>query len=259
MSVFWDEIVPKVRAAIRPSGVGEAVWFRGQRLEEWPLRSKLHRSIVEQLERDKLDIATGPDFLWGVGASFYSQFRNESWPLLQHDQRDPWELLFVMQHHGVPTAFLDWSESFASALFFAQRNRKRTDTGAVFILYPERMNKVLHKRDGLILVPSPNYPTDFDLGAYHPATVRDDRPTTPVAVAPHFAHPRMKAQRSTFVLCGSAFEPLDKQPGVQIQKILLTPDTFDDAEEFLTLAGAKAGAMFPDLGGVADEINARPI
>jgi hypothetical protein len=262
VSLFWDEILPRVRELRRIAGApaGEAIWFRGQRDAEWPLRSRLHRVIAEKLELAGGDPREdGPKFLSRVGASLYHQFRNEAWSTLAPDQRDPWELVFMMQHHGVPTTLLDWSSSFAAALFFAQWKRNPEDTAVLFIMLPEKMNVFLHDRPGLVLVPSANFQTDFNLHPYHPAALTDDAALDPVAVSPHFAHPRMKAQRSTFILCGTSFEPLEEQSGVAIERIQLPPETYEDVQEFLALAGAEPSSLFPDLGGIAEEINARPL
>lgn len=67
----------------------------------------------------------------------------------------------------------------------------------------------------------------------------------------------MVQQRAKFTLMGDSLLPLDKQfDGAlvreeRLRQILLPPETFGDAEEFLSAAGLNAYSFFPDLQGLA--------
>lgn len=54
----------------------------------------------------------------------------------------PWELMALMQHHGLPTRLLDWSESALVALYFALTSEPKHDgERVVWILDPFALNK----------------------------------------------------------------------------------------------------------------------
>jgi len=73
---------------------------------------KLNSGIYrEELKNDTSYLATEK--------TYYNIFKRMGH--IHHNDED-WNLLFTMQHHGVMTRLLDWTESFAVALFFAYDN-----------------------------------------------------------------------------------------------------------------------------------------
>jgi hypothetical protein len=47
------------------------------------------------------------------------RFRQRTIPLHSRDLSDEWDALFFMQHYGVPTRLLDWTENPFIAFYFA--------------------------------------------------------------------------------------------------------------------------------------------
>jgi hypothetical protein len=226
----------------------------------------LHR-YLDQLTDGLRPLPPGErrDLLREESKSLYRQFQVEAWPLLEGSQRSDWGILLTMQHYGLPTRFLDWTESFACALFFAQQHRPPRDTAAVWMLDSESLNEVSIGHRGLVALDENVIVADsaLDLRPWHPkfAPAEVDAPT--IAVAPLFTSPRMTAQRSMFTLAGDSPLPLDEQFDGRLlregalQKIELPPDQFDEVREYLRLNGLRAYTYFPDLEGLAMDHTAR--
>jgi len=162
-----------------------------------------------------------------------------------------------MQHHGLPTRLLDWTESFACALFFAQHRRQRGDAAAVWALDSEGLNEMSLGKRGLVALDETAGASTPDTRRWHPRWLppSDDLPT--IAVSPIFTNPRMTAQRSAFTLAGDSFLPLDQQFGGRLVhegllvKVELPPDSFDEVDDYLRLTGVRCFTYFPDLEGLA--------
>ena len=244
-----------------------AVWYRGHRKNEWKLKSTLHRHL-DRLTSD-LPQPLSPELMKETlreeAKTLYRRFQVEAWPLLRETERSDWGVLLAMQHYRLPTRFLDWTESFACALFFAQRGRAPRDTAAIWVLDGQRMNEVSLGHSGLVAldenVVAPTNPPD--LRQWHPKYFPEPEDSPTIAVSPIFTNPRMTAQRSVFTLAGDSLLPLDEQfdgrlvrDGILVQ-IELPPAGFEEVENYLRLNGLRAFTYFPDLEGLAQDHEAR--
>ena len=162
-----------------------------------------------------------------------------------------------MQHYRLPTRLLDWTESFACALFFAQQHREPGDAGAVWVLDSERLNEVSIGQRGLIALDENIDEGTIDLRRWHPRWVPPPEDLPTIAVTPIFTNPRMTAQRSVFTISGDSFLSLHEdfegrliREGIVV-KIELPPDGFDEVQAYLEMNGLRAFTYFPDLEGLA--------
>ncbi len=247
---------------------GSYPWYRGHRSADWTLTSTLHRHALVYLNALKVS-QTDDDrmqYLLGVEKEAYYRFRREAWPYLSAAERTDWGILNAMQHFSLPTRLLDWTQSFACALFFAQRRRNHDETAAIWIVSSEEMNEITVGRRGLLSIREGNdVPQTMQAAAWHPAYASSASNLPSVAAIPIFTNPRMTVQQSAFTLMGNSFMPLEMQnsgallsKGV-LRKITLAPDTYEDANVFLALAGAGPSTYFPDLAGLAEDHECRTI
>jgi hypothetical protein len=255
MSDKWQQIIADVldRQA-RISQSGSVPWYRGHASSTWEARSSLHRHVKEQFVVMQWDDPKEmQEHLRDEYQSLYCQFRSDAWPLLGPDERSDWAIVFSMQHHGFPTRLLDWTESFACALYFAQSDRKEDEEAAIYVLDPTEANKANYGVEGLIALEGESrVPANFDIHRWLPNYVRqpDDQPLRTIAVTPFMSNPRMIAQRAAFTVCGDSFQPLEQELAGCIAKISLPPETFADAEKFLNLVGVEHFGYFPDFEGL---------
>jgi hypothetical protein len=233
------------------------LWFRGQRSAKWPLRSTLHRRVEIQFEAMG-DPTAAPQDRQGLLREEYKSafylFKTDGLLLLDPYERTDWGIAFSMQHHGIPTRLLDWTESFACALFFAQADREKDEDAAIFALKADQLNKVSTGREGLIsIIEDQGVKTSIELAKWLPAYVPTgtDSPLSTIAVLPPRSNPRMLAQRATFTVCGDSFSPLEDEYSSVITKIVLPATLFAEVESFIELLGIGPYSYFPDLEGLA--------
>jgi hypothetical protein len=255
----WSAIVDQARSlSERFRADGSVAWYRGHQSENWELKSAAHRH-VERLTSEfvrRPDAAELRDLLREVSKTLYRRFKAEAWSLLHERERSDWAVLFAMQHFAIPTRLLDWSESFACAVFFAQAGRARGSAAAIWVVDPHAVNKTSVGVEGILSLDDELGPgAKIDPRGWHPRWRATDELRT-VAAAPIFSNARMVAQQSAFFLTGDSFEPINAQfrevgDEGRFVKLVLSPDTFDDAEAFLGSAGLNAFSYYPDLEGLA--------
>ncbi|GMV20197.1 MAG: hypothetical protein AMXMBFR57_01460 [Acidimicrobiia bacterium] len=206
--------------------------------------------------------ASKEELLSALDHSLHKTFRSDAWPLLSPAEQSSWGSYVAMQHYGHQTRLLDWTESFAYAVYFAQE-RKVNQEAAVWILSPEELNQQAHGIRALIGLDEPQpangFPTDLwlpgralerrsDSRSLSQQTVRDNRP---IAAQPLLFNPRMSAQRSRFTVAGWDFDAIEDSFPRAVRKVILPPETYDDADIFLRLAGVNAYTLYPDHAGLA--------
>ena len=231
---------------------GNPPWYRGHGSATWILQSAIHR-FIEELNRELGEQVTSAEQrndLREECKSQYRQFQAYAWPLLNERERDTWGIVFTMQHYGIPTRLLDWTESFACALYFALKDRRHDEDAAIYVLDPVSLNRKTVDKDGLIALEVEFGRPVVNTSKWHPGNVPPLKDLKTIAVQPKYINHRMLAQRSAFTLCGDSFEPLDKQYPQCTRKMILPAKLFDDARVYLDLAGVGPYSYFPDLHGV---------
>src|SRR5207248_677655 len=88
---------------------GHPLWFRGNGRNQFKLVPTLYRHPNKKSEGE----------LRKLERELMARFRQRSIPYHSRDLRDDWDALFFMQHYGVPTRLLDWTENPLVALHFA--------------------------------------------------------------------------------------------------------------------------------------------
>ena len=225
-------------------------WFRGQSDASWQLTPRLYRSDSEHplVERELI-----------------RDFKLRATAFLDRIPSNDLELLFIMQHHGMPTRLLDWTESHLAALFFAVADDRSQTDAAVWILAPASMNAAAKSGPGR-KVPMSSAPVfrDYaisDLDAN--PIIRTVSAAEPLAVRPSRSTPRIVAQKGMFTIHGRDRMSLNNYSfGRQgetewLDGIIIPAESRKHVKKDLLLAGVSYSSLFPDLDGLCREIQYR--
>ena len=234
------------------------LWYRGCGKASYELKPSLYRHKQSQTIEDILVLEK----------DLISRFRQRSIPFHSRVLTDPWEWLFLMQHYGVPTRLLDWSESPLMALFFAVTSARHTlgmrgrpvfnEDASIWLLDPEQWNKRavdLSSFAGSVLTTD-----DPNASAYTP--VGDIRTMKAFPIALYGAHnsQRIVAQRGVFVCFGKDTRPMEVVynrehfPTDCLMKVVVRKSKLPQMYEALRRHGITDSVVFPDLDGLAREI-----
>jgi len=233
-----------------------ALWYRGVNAAGHALLPSLYRQRPAKTitELAKLE------------AALMERFRQRSIPFHNRSLRDDWETLFFMQHYGIPTRLLDWTENPLVALFFAVMYARPTKSGAggfqtdtaVWVLDPVSWNRhaLRHQTyDGGVLSGG-----DVALGGYRPSPDFAGMNNHPVALYGAHNSQRIVAQRGVFTVFGQNVDPMetafskDRFPAESLNKLLISRGNIAEIRKSLLEYGITDSVVFPDLDGLAREI-----
>lgn len=215
------------------------IWYRGQSNEKWNLISSFERSNNSASEKHILTI-----------------FKQNATLLLDHQKiKDDFDWLFLMQHYGVPTRLLDWSESPLVALYFSV-NENYDEDGALWILLPIELNKTCN-----VVFSDPCEIPSFDydyLNNYHPNTIALENSTKlyPVATIATRNSKRMQAQLGVFTIAHRAEAPIEEIGDKKhVWRYIIPKECKKDILDELKLIGFSKFQLFPELECIRDALN----
>jgi len=188
------------------------------------------------------------------------EFQRRAVPFLEGQRPDSfWEWYFVMQHHGLPTRLLDWSESSLVGLFFAVgdwngRGGNVAHDAVVWMLDPWYLNKWSTGKDEVFRYDDPRIAKYLPKKLYSP----DRSPDKPVALVPLHNSRRLTAQRGVFTVHGADETSLEKMLSAEKQphlaKITIPKKHVLDVRVELQLTGVSDVTLFPEMPYLCQDI-----
>lgn len=212
------------------------LWYRGQSDANWHLEPKLMRHEKAPSESHLLN-----------------RFKQSAAYLLPTRPPHEFDWLFLMQHHGVPTRLLDWSESSLVALYFAVEEQDQME-GALWVLAPCQLNKNAgFKPEWEFEIPSFE---DESLGSYTTGKLAAERRSSlqPMAAIAVRNSPRINAQQGVFTISHRENVRLNEIPselGLGHVWLFRIPGASKaEIRKDLALAGIGKFQLFPELSSI---------
>ena len=225
-------------------------WFRGQTDARWHLVPKVWRTHDAQTERYLTNL-----FYQGA------KLRHAQFPI----DEDYAGWLALMQHYGLPTRLLDWSESPLIGAYFAVKYERdasiegfgdtRPSDAAVWMLSPSRLNAAQRYE--------PVFPS-LNAASVQPLVTsafksRGEQPQHEVlAAVPVNQDLRMVMQQGAFTIHATA-KPLDSHESstTWLKKLTIPGAHVHEMALALDLLGLRLSDVFPDLHHLSLELTKR--
>jgi hypothetical protein len=217
------------------------IWFRGQSVSSWNLKPSFLRKTNNTSE-----------------FTIISRFKQNASLLINHPPSKYFDWLFQMQHYGVPTRLLDWTESALTALYFAVEEESHyKQDGALWILLPTELNKNANiYSDENFYIPSFD---DEILKTHDPETFYRDKVTKlfPLAAIASRNNSRMQAQLGVFTISHRDNTPIEEIGDKQhIWKYVIPKGSKKTIKAELALLGLSKFQLFPELTSIGESIKA---
>lgn len=242
-----DDVVRQVLAIYYECQNVGRLWFRGQSRSSYELLPKImreHKTWDEVVERE---------------SRLITRFRQRSmayWP--GGASQTVWEQLFAMQHYGIPTRLLDWSENLFVALYFALAfsiSDPEDGPAVVWCMDPLGWNKLVGEPYSISTVLTT---ANNDAEGYEPLSTRLARAwKTPSALYGSSNSDRIIAQRGTFVIWGSETKSLEVVADAHDPVLLWRLELHGDRKKLLAdlqSIGFTETMVYPELAALGVEL-----
>lgn len=222
-------------------GYTGAVWYRGQSNIDWALLPGYVRLINPPSE-----------------ATLLKRFKQSAAMLIERHPGESFDWLFLMQHYGVPTRLLDWSESPLVGLYFAVEGYAagQEADAALWLLRPSELNKHAHinNKDEEGYIPSFDDP---ELEAYSVHSLAQNKRVQllPVATIATRNNARIQAQLGVFTIHHHENTPIEEiGDSSHVIKYKIPNHAKPTILRQLRILGFGRFQMFPELASVGQII-----
>ncbi len=218
----------------------EAVWFRGHSRSTYKLLPSLARD-PRALERESL---------------LSKRFKQNAYPFRQSPPQSEWEWLFLMQHFGIPTRLLDWTESPLVALYFAVTDSDSSHDSSdanLWALLPAKYNYEGPRLRPAVSVDIPCFGVDKVLDDYRPDQMILEAMSNklPVAAIAHRQNERIMAQLGVFTIMHRDMTPIEEIAPQHLAKLTIPANAKSQLRNELRALRVTRMTLFPELTSVA--------
>jgi hypothetical protein len=219
-----------------------SIWFRGHAKKSWKLNPGYLRLSDPPSE-----------------ATLLKRFKQSAMMLLERDPKDSFDWLFLMQHYGLPTRLLDWSESPLVALYFAIDNSEDHlgEDAAVWCLRPSELNNKANIKDDHEEFFIPSF-DDEELKNYSIEILASGPKRTrlqPIATIATRNNSRIQAQLGVFTIHHLDETPIEEIGDASHVIKYTIPDQYrSHILRQLCLLGFSKFTMFPELASIGENI-----
>jgi hypothetical protein len=210
-------------------------WYRGQSTANWPLLPGYMRLGAPPSE-----------------ATLLSRFKQNATRLLDFVPSSTFDWMFLMQHYGVPTRLLDWSENPLAGLYFAVAAAENDEDGALWMLDPVKLNEFSNVKNE----DEPSYIPSFDddeVEGYSIASLKNRRHLRlqPIATIATRNNARIQAQAGVFTIHHLLDTPIEGAgDGSHVTKFIIPDKSKPELKAQLQMLGFTRFHLFPELESV---------
>lgn len=218
------------------------LWFRGQSGFSWDLSPGFFRDTRRTSE-----------------STLLMKFKQSASQLIIGKPENSYDWMFLMQHYGLPTRLLDWSESPLVALYFAVENITHHDKdGALWLMNPIKLNMLSRIKSGSEEYFIPSFEDDI-VNSYTIESIKAGSQNVellPVAILAARNNPRIQAQLGVFTVHHTASETIESANGSKDHylKIRIPSKAKPALKKQLSILGYSRFQIFPELASIADVI-----
>lgn len=188
-------------------------------------------------------------------STLLARFKQSAAMLISRRPENEFDWIFLMQHHGVPTRLLDWTENPLVALYFAVLAKdpeiEKSDA-SFWILRPSELNRNAHindKNEGDYI---PSFDDEVVLG-YSTGQIkaRQNLELLPIATIATRNSPRIQAQLGTFTIHHNDRSAVDSVGnGNHCEKYCIPSGAKSEIRDELSILGINRFTLFPEMDSI---------